>query len=101
MTVNTLENNYQSSLMTFKTKQDHPKTYQHTQCSIQQSSGNQQFMQISGTLLRQEEQKLGIYIFTKKGISENTSMNWPVNQNLNEGIFKITYFRKMIVHKLY
>lgn len=29
-------------------------------------SGNQQLMQISGISLRQEEQRTGIYIFTKK-----------------------------------
>lgn len=66
MTVNTPENNYWSSLMAFKTKQDPQNISTYTVLSTAECSGNQQFMQISGTLLRQEERKLGIYIFTKK-----------------------------------
>lgn len=65
MTVNTPENNYWSSLMAFKTKQDPQNISTYTVLSTAECSGNQQFMQISGTLLRQEERNLE-YIFLPK-----------------------------------
>lgn len=63
-----------------------------------QSSGNQKLMQISEASLRQEEQKLRASIFHQKGTFANDCMDWPANQ---KPILKITYFRKMILHKLY
>lgn len=85
MAVNTLKNNYnyrssqKTCFVLFKTKQDHPKTYQHTgysvQHSLRESTINADFRHIAEAGRAED---WNIY-FHQKGTFENTCRDWLAN----------------------
>lgn len=69
MAGNTLKNNYNYRFSQRDLSKQNEIIPKHTNIHgtlYSTVSGNQQLMQISGISLRQEEQRTGIYIFTKK-----------------------------------